>query len=209
MVTFPSIATAVDKGKLGSSVVYLALLEIDILDPTTRDVSSTLRYVHNNENFTFQGDTYVAMPFEFSVSRSKGELPTVTLTVKDMTQSIQSYLQEYEGGIDFPVRLKVVSTADSAAAEVEEYFTIQAVRANSDSYSIEFDLGAENPLALRFPCRLQFRNRCFWRYKGTECGYTGGLTSCDFSYDGPNGCAAHNNGARFGGFPGIRRRGYA
>lgn len=209
MVKYTSIATALDKGKLASGVVYTALLEIDILDTSTRLVSETLRFCHNNENYTFQGNTYLAMPFEFSVNRQKGELPTITLTVRDITQVIQSRLQEYDGAVDFPVRLIVVSSADTGSAEMIESFTVQNAQAMSDGFTVEFELGAENPLALRFPTRLQFRNRCFWRYKGTECGYTGALPTCDFSIDGANGCRAHSNEARFGGFPGIRRRGYS
>lgn len=206
---YPSIATALDKGKLASAVTYTALLEIDVLDVTTREVVETVRYVHNNENYTFKGNLYIAMPFDFSVSRTKNELPQITLTVRDITQDLQARLQEYDGGVDFPVRLFIVSSADASAAEIEETFTIQAARSRSETYEIEFDLGTENPLSLRFPVRLQFRNRCFWRYKGTECGYAGPMASCDFTLDGANGCAAHNNTARFGGFPGIRRRGFS
>jgi hypothetical protein len=50
---------------------------------------------------------------------------------------------------------------------------------------------------------IPIRKTCPWKYKGTECGYSGGLTTCDLTFDGPNGCNAHfdNNTARakFGG----------
>jgi phage-related protein len=32
---------------------------------------------------------------------------------------------------------------------------------------------------------------------------TGGLATCDYTLDGPNGCRAHNNTINFGGFPSI------
>jgi phage-related protein len=33
--------------------------------------------------------------------------------------------------------------------------------------------------------------------------YSGGLTSCDYTFDGPNGCRVHENTPNFGGAPGI------
>jgi len=208
MPVHPSIATAIDKARLASTTVYLALLEIDVLDPTTRAVINTLRYVHNNEAYSFGGQTYQPAPFDFSVTRAKNEIPRITLSIRDVTLAVQGLMQEYDGGVDFPVRLRIVSTANPGSAEFEESFIILAANADSESYAVNFDLGAENPLSLRFPTRLQFRDRCFWRYKGVECGYTGGLPTCDYTRDGPNGCAAHANTARFGGFPGIRRRNF-
>lgn len=206
MPVYTSVAAAIDKSKLASDVVYLMLLEIDVLDPTTRDVIETLRLVQNDENFTYRGETYVKAGFEFSIARSTTELPSVSLSVADPTQEIQARLHEYEGGVDFPVRLIVTTTATPDTPELEEAFIIASSQAVAESYMVEFTLGAENPLSLRWPPRLQFRNRCPWRYKGAECGYTGALATCDFTYDGPNGCEAHGNELRFGGFKGIVSR---
>jgi hypothetical protein len=200
---YTSVASAIDRKKLASDVVYLILLEIDVLDLTTRQVVETLRLVQNDEDYVFQGATYMKAGFDFSITRKQSELPSISLTVADPTQDIQARMHAYQGGVDFPVRLKVISTASANTVELEENFTIMAANANSESYMVEFTLGAENPLTLRFPTRLQFRNRCPWRYKGRECGYAGALPTCDFTLNGANGCRAHNNETRFGGFPGI------
>lgn len=45
---------------------------------------------------------------------------------------------------------------------------------------------------------------CTWRYKDPDtCTYAGGLATCDFTLDGPNGCQVHHGTdlakARFGG----------
>ena len=203
MPVYTSVAAAIDRKKLASDVVYLMLLEIDVLDLATRQVTETLRLAQNDEDYVFRGQTYVRAGFEFSVTRAQGELPSVNLSVADPTQDIQARMHAYEGGVDFPVRLLVVSTSSSNTVELEENFTILSSSAASESYMVAFKLGAENPLTLRWPVRLQFRNRCPWRYKGRECGYTGSLPSCDFTLTGSNGCRAHNNETRFGGFPGI------
>lgn len=39
--------------------------------------------------------------------------------------------------------------------------------------------------------------RCFWSFKGSECGYSGGLTSCDKSWDA---CIERARTASYGGF---------
>ena len=203
MPVYSSVAAAIDRKKLASDVVSLLLLEIDVLDPSTRAVTETLRLVQNDENYVFRGLTYNKAGFDFSITRAQGELPNVSLSVADPTQDIQARMHAYEGGVDFPVRLIVVSTASPNTPELEENFIILSSSANAESYMVEFRLGAENPLNLRWPVRLQFRNRCPWRYKGRECGYTGALPTCDFTLNGTNGCKTHNNETRFGGFPGI------
>ncbi|MFP3422090.1 hypothetical protein R0K19_22225, partial [Bacillus sp. SIMBA_161] len=82
-------------------------------------------------------------------------------------------------------------------------YAVKKASANSQDYTLSFVLGMENPLSLRLPRRMQRRDRCQWQYKGPECKYTGGLKSCDYSLQGPNGCSAHNNEENYAGFPGI------
>lgn len=42
---------------------------------------------------------------------------------------------------------------------------------------------------------------CELAYKGPECGYTGGLPTCDKTLRGANGCQIHGNSHRFPGAP--------
>lgn len=204
MPTHTSIATAIDKAKLASDVVYLALLEIDVLDRDTGQVLTTLRFAHNDEPYVFQGNTYTSCGFTFRINRGKGDLPGVTLELVDVTQAIQAILQEYQGGTDFPVRLMIVSSANPDAPEFSESFTIMSANTAAEGYLVSFELGAENPLGMRFPWRLMQRNRCNWVYRSVQCGYLGPLSTCDYTRDGPNGCRAHNNVDNFGAFWGIR-----
>jgi len=43
--------------------------------------------------------------------------------------------------------------------------------------------------------------KCSWVFKGTECGYSGGLTTCNKLYTDSGGCSGRSNQHRFGGFP--------
>jgi lambda family phage minor tail protein L len=207
MPSHVSIATAIDKGKLASGVVYIGLIEIDVLDRDTASVLTTIRLAHNNEPYVFRGQTYSPCGLNYKINASKGEFPTIDLEIVDVTLALQALMQEYQGGVDFPVRVLLVSSSNSASPEAEERFTILSGSSGSDTYNVTFEVGAENPLGMRFPWRLMFRNRCPWRYRGLECGYAGPMPTCDFTRDGANGCRAHDNVDRFGGFGGLRRGG--
>lgn len=201
-----SIASAIDKGKLSSSVIYTLLLELDVIDSETSGIVETVRVAHNDENYVFLGQTYVAMPLEISVTHGKAELPRLTLTVKDPFQLIEGRMQEYGGLLGCPVRIMVVSSAHPHEPEILERFRITGASSSATDYSKTFEIGAENPIAMRFPARKQFIDRCFWKYRGEGCFYTGGLPSCSYAPDGENGCKAHSNIANYGGFRGLRKR---
>jgi len=85
--------------------------------------------------------------------------------------------------------------------------------------SVDFTLESRfNIVGVKIPLRTYNRSFCSFKFGSVECGYghTGiGSTSldsdyplasesnCDHTLYGPNGCTAHNNGDRFGGFPAI------
>ena len=45
---------------------------------------------------------------------------------------------------------------------------------------------------------------CPFTFKDGWCDYKGEIPDCDKTYSGPNGCKAHNNEVRFGGFVGLK-----
>lgn len=200
-----SIASIIEKNRIASDVAWLALLEVDVKDPATGNVIETLRLARNDEDFTFEGNVYSKGWFDLDVKQEAGSQPEVKINAVDYTRTVQQRMQQYGGGIGFTVRILAVNTANTGeGSEANEQFTV--VRASQQDFAVSFTLGAENPLTLRFPRRVQFRNRCPWKYKGAECAYSGSLPTCDFSLTGANGCIAHGNENRFGGFPGIQKR---
>jgi phage-related protein len=84
----------------------------------------------------------------------------------------------------------------------EIYFVDRKVVENRDL--VEFELAAAFDLAgIRAPKRQCIANVCQWVYKSAECGYTGGLPTCDKTLDA---CKAHfgdNAELPYGSFPGI------
>lgn len=204
MTQHTTLATAVDKSRLSSNTAYLILMEIDVVDSSSGNVNTTLRFAANNEAFVYRGLTYNPMPFEVDITNDRDSAPQTTLTVYDYGQIIQAALQNYGNSMAWPARFLVVNATNPGPnPEMEQEFRLLDATAASDNYTVAFTVGAENPLSLRFPARDQFRDRCPWVYKGVRCKYAGSLTSCDRTKNGANGCSAHNNVINFGGFPGV------
>lgn len=200
-----SVASVIEKNRLSSDVPFLVALDIDVIDPTTGGTVETLHVVNNTETISFRGFTYEAANFDIQLHAESGAQQTIKLSIKDYAKAIQARMQAYGGGIGFNVTVMVVNSAAlGLPAEVMEYFVV--VGSDAANYVCSFTLGAENSISKNFPRRRQTRDFCQWRYKGTECGYTGGLATCDLTKNGTNGCVAHANSLRFGAFPGINTR---
>jgi lambda family phage minor tail protein L len=218
-VTISSTALA-EAQKLHSTDPFVWCYEIEIpTDPPTR-----YRFVANYPStITFRGNTYYPFPVAHSVVRSDvdGSLQSTTLSMSNVTKLIVSTLDTYEGLIGQPVRIMLVNTLEltSGRAAIEDDYTIETTAVDQEAVTAR--LALYNLYAVNFPGNRLMRGHCRFQYRGPECGYVvpesaGGLTSCDKSYDGPNGCIVHGtnenaNGytkrhpQRFGGFPGIPR----
>jgi phage-related protein len=200
-----TIADAIDKNKIASANVWLVLLDIDIISPDTGELIETRRFVKNNEPIPYRGNLYEPTDFDFDQNKELNSEPSLKLTVFDPTNSIRGAMEDYGGGIGFAVTMSVVNSGNlGARPELAEEFIV--TEATAPDVAVTFTLGAENPLKAEFPHRRQYRDRCPWPYKGRRCGYSGALATCDYTLSGANGCRAHSNVARFGGFPGLKNR---
>ena len=109
-------ALLLEKNRLATPNPWLILLDIRLPDNTM------LYVVRNTEDVVFQGRTYTAFPFEFEPTKetSKGEIPTVTLRVSNITQVFQAYLEAQDGGIGGMVTMRVVNAAYLAGLRAED-----------------------------------------------------------------------------------------
>ena len=179
---------------------WLALLDIYLPG------GERLSLVNNNEDVTFGGVLYSAFAFNYEQQKQsgKGELPTVTISVSNVSRVIQSYLEQYDGGVGSDVTLIIVNNAHLAEDYAELTTTMTVLGAKANAQWVTFTLGAANPLNKRFPNWQYIALHCRFRYKGPHCGYAGALTTCARTLDD---CRAHSNSARFGGHPGLDGRG--
>jgi phage-related protein len=191
-----SAALLLEKNKLATPNPWLILLDIKLPD-------DTMFYIcRNTEDIAFNGHTYTAFPFEIEPTKetSRGEIPTVTLRISNVTQIFQAYVEAQDGGLDSTITVRVVNAAllSENYAELEMVFDILATV--SDAYWISFTVGAPNPLREDFPPHRYIAAHCNWAFKSFECGYGGASETCKRTLDY---CHQLGNSPRFGGFPGL------
>ena len=200
MKTLPSVLVT-EKNKLASANPWIVLLDIAL------DESTTFRFCSDNSDVTFSGQTYTAFPFDLEPveSSSKGEIPSISLRVSNVTQLVHSYLEQLNGAVGSTVKVRVVNAAylSENYAELEMDFSVQSVSATDEW--LTFSLGAENPLRRRFPPHRYIAKHCKWNFKSIECGYSGVSTTCDRSWEQ---CNTRGNTKRFGGYVGLSEKGW-
>lgn len=190
-----------EKNKIATASAWIVLLDI-VISPT-----STFFLCSNNENVSFGGHTYEAFPFDLEPHEesNKGEIPTLTLKVANVTQLIQEQLELNNGGVGASIKIRVVNSdyLTSDYSELEMEFSILSAQASAEWLTLT--LGAPNPLRIRFPPYRYIANHCHWEFKSAECAYTGGATVCDRSYER---CVELNNTPNFGGYRGLTQKGW-
>jgi len=191
-----STAAIFEKNRLASSGAWILLCQITLTDGTV------IRVCQNDEDVIWNGEQWVAFPFEIDVIgfERKGEIPRAVAKVSNVTRAIEGYLQSGGGGVGSSVWLAVVHSdhLDLTEPEIEADFICTS--ATSDAKWATFSLGAPSHFRRRVPqCRIR-KNNCRFRFKSTECGYSGTETDCDKTLAA---CRSFNNSVRYGGFPGI------
>jgi len=171
-----------EKNKASSPYAWLILLEITLND----DAGTVLRFVRNTEDITFGsgsggGDVYTAFPFEIEPTdnKAKGQIPTVTLRVSNITNLLEPYLEDLDGAIGSTVKITVINSNRLSDDYSELELTYDVIACNSTAQWVTFTLGAPNPLRQRFPLTKYLALHCRYRYNdvedkdGPRCQYAG------------------------------------
>lgn len=186
-----------EKNKLDMTSAWLPLITVEV-NPTT-----ILRLVPNPTNVDFRGETYVAFGLEIDeiTQDAKGGLNEVAVSVSNVGRIVSAAV-EFNDLLGARVTLLYVNSEnldDPDAAVVEEQYEIMSMQVKGDQF-VTFTLGHDRISQHVFPAGKFLRDNCRWIYKSPECGYAGALPSCDKMLEGTNGCRAHANVIRFGGF---------
>jgi lambda family phage minor tail protein L len=208
-----------------SSIIELFVLE---LNATQHGVNATYRFhagtnMVNNGDVTWDGNTYLRFPveaegFEYN---GQGQLPRPKLRVSNILGTITAVLLTVPGGlggakvtrirtlaryldaVNFPGSFNPYGAPDPTAEFPQQIFYIDRKSVETRDV-VEFELAAAFDLqGVRAPKRQCIANICQWVYQSTECGYTGGLATCDKTLDS---CKAHFGQYAelpFGSFPGV------
>lgn len=226
----PSVASEIQK------LAPSTRIELFVIDMTAQG-DSIYRF-HGGLNeisgpIIWQGNSYLPWPvqatgFDFNTS---GQLPRPKMSIGNVNGSIAALVLALNDCIGAKVTRKVTMakfldaenfasgvnpTADPTAALYDEVFYIDR-KSREDSTVVEFELTAPfDVMGVKLPRRQIIQNVCPWRYRGSECGYTG--TSYFNADDTPAASASQdvcgkrltsckarfgaNAELPFGGFPG-------
>jgi lambda family phage minor tail protein L len=166
--------------------------------------TTTVRLVPNATAVVFRGHTYTpaALRIEKVSQDGKGGLHEVDISISNVTREVGAFveLNEMRGVRVELCYVNSANLADDDAAVLEERYEIASVQIKGSQF-VTFHLGHDRINQHQFPGGRFLRDHCRWIYKSPECGYVGGLPSCEKILEGPNGCRAHVNVWRYGGFP--------
>ena len=192
-VTWTAVASAFeDLAEIAPSAI-IELFEMT-LDATLHGSTDTYRW-HNGANanvsgnIVWNGNSYVRLPikadgFEYS---NTGTLPRPTLTISNLDGVMTTLLllvnattagNDLGGATVKRIRtlkkyLDGEAAADPHAKFPDEIWYVDR-KANESRDSVSFELASKFDLAgVMIPKRQIIANICQWRYRSTECGYTG------------------------------------
>lgn len=190
-----------EKNKISSIHPFFMLLDITLTDNTK------FYLVHNTEDITFNGQVYIAFPFQVELPKisSKGEIPTWTIRVSNVTRVLQASLEALNGAVGSTIVMRIVNAGFLNENYAELETTLKVLATQCDAYWVTFTLGGENLLRRRFPLYRYIANYCPWvsRFKqadNVECGYSGPATTCNGTLAN---CRLKGNSRRFGGKVGL------
>jgi lambda family phage minor tail protein L len=192
-----SSAAIAEKNKIATDSAWIVLLEIQLS-------GGTLYLAANNEDITWNSQTWQAFPFELDTvaETGKGEIPAITVKVSNVTGEIQQYLEAADGANGTPVIIRVINSSASTSTESELELSFVLDRASYDAQWLTFYLTGANCLSRRVPRGRYLKNFCRFEYGGVECGVSAATQA---TYPTCNrtkaNCEERNNSTRFGGFP--------
>lgn len=193
---------ALEKNKIATTNAFLILIEVQF-------EGATIRVVNNTEDIEWpagSGQIWTAFPFRLGdlTEDSRGEFPSWQLKISNVSKTMSRYLEQYKGGTDVKVVLRVVMSEHLDLAEPVMYETFSVEDTGQDAIWAMFNLGPAFSTKRRFPPETYRKNFCQFKFKGIRCGYNGSAAECNKTL---KRCRELGNSVRFGGEPGISGEG--
>jgi len=185
-------------------------VEVPIPDEVTPQV---LRITSHSETVEWQTDSAGVpldwTPYPMTISGvtadTKGTQQTWRIALGNANRQVMALVDAYEGLEEQVVTAHLVPLL--ATAEGVGVVTLRGriLGISATNQSLTLELGQVDMRRATFPANRVRSQRCGFPYRGERCGYSGLLATCDKGFNTPNGCVAHANEERYGGFPGVPR----
>ncbi|MDD4873878.1 MAG: hypothetical protein PHE15_02745 [Dehalococcoidales bacterium] len=201
MITIDS-TTKTQKNSSTNKPIYLyTIFDYDGL-------SNNLYFAESDADVTYNGQLYTRFPIthESINDNAQGEIEGVKVSVSNVSRVIQSYLELYDWRKKrVVIRLVWADQLADTDAYIDFTYYIDSYTANEKM--AEFSLLPKiDILDVNIPYRVYSRNYCSWKFKSTECGYSGATGSCNKTKAACKAMAGGSNYQRYGGFPSIPTR---
>ncbi|MBM3210608.1 DUF2163 domain-containing protein [Candidatus Poribacteria bacterium] len=168
-------------------------------------IGGDLLFAEWDTDIVFDSVTYPKFPVTHdSISENnQGQIDAVKVRLSNVSRLIQSYLEEFDfRAKKVMIRLVFKDRLAYPDEKLDFYYFIDTYSASQDV--VEFILLPKTDiLSVTLPTRNYSRNYCGWKFKSTECGYAGAITTCNKT---KQKCKELDNFQRFGGFPSIPSR---
>lgn len=198
MITLDSVVTS-EKNKAENAPIFL----YEIFDYDGN--GSNLYFAEYDVDVVFNSITYQHYPIthEIVADNAAGEIENVRVSASNVSRLIQAYLEAYDWRKKkVVIRLVWANQLVDPTATLTFTYYIDSYTTTQDT--AEFNLVPKiDLLDYNLPGRIYSRNYCVWKFKSTECGYTGDTTTCNKT---KAACQALENFTRFGGFPSVPSR---
>lgn len=215
-----------------------ALIELFILDFSNLPNGDILRF-HAGTNklmgsVVWQGETYQPIPIEasgFDMS-TQGSAPRPKIKVANVNGILSAEVRKFDDfvgckvirkrtfakyldAVNFPDGINPTADPNQFIPDDAWYVERKTIETR---YVVEFELSSAYDLVgVQLPNRQIIQNTCSWKYRGAECGFTGGphdIYGFPTALEVNDGCSKSLGScknrfgsatARFGGFPGATR----
>lgn len=151
----------------------------------SQNPSDIMRLVNNTDDIVWNGNTYIAFPFEVETIKdsNKAEVQRVVVKVSNVNQAVQYYAEEFNGGVGANISFAIVYTGDLAEVDKVPVFDFIVIQARVDNEFATFTLGAESPYSMPDPRDKMLKNFCRFQFPYSvdhRCPYTAGVfTQCN------------------------------
>ena len=193
-----AVADAFKQGKNArlARLIYLYAIRYDAV------ANLYLWYTSYGKPITFQGNEYT--PYVIAHDKIEenlsGNVSSLNLEIANANRNIQAIHDNY-GLIDKQVTIYTVAEeelTDPNAYTSDEFYITNLT--TSKPIAVMLLKSAFDVMDIRVPKRYFFRAYCRFRFKDSNCQYSGGQNDCNKTLQR---CRELNNTTRFGAFPSI------